>query len=168
MLTNAAVGPIFSLNSALMFQRVLAMTIRSLVSKSILMSKEVVFAPIILYAGAKRRTREVKVISSCFHSYPNHITIIRYGDIKKIPFYGAHGVNSGVMLMRLDMMRSLNWEAEMVQLVRQFGRKTSYGDQDLINIYFNRHPDRLLVYPCIWNYRSDHCFFGQVNDTGGK
>ena len=96
------------------------------------------------------------------------ITIIRYRDIKKIPFYGAHGVNSGVMLMRLDMMRSLNWEAEMVQLVRQFGRKTSYGDQDLINIYFNRHPDRLLVYPCIWNYRSDHCFFGQVNDTGGK
>ena len=65
--------------------------------------------------------------------------------------------------MRLDLMRHFNWEEEMVQLMRRFGNMTRFGDQDLINIYFHHHPERLFVYPCIWNYRPIHCINGQVN-----
>lgn len=35
-----------------------------------------------------------------------------------------------------------------------------FADQDLLNIYFHEHPERVLPIPCDWNYRPDHCIYG--------
>ena len=86
----------------------------------------------------------------------------RYNHHAKFPFYGELGLNSGVMLMHLERMRTTGWEDEMRRLKAAWGRRVVYGDQDLINIFFADHPERLFLYPCMWNYRTDHCSYGQV------
>lgn len=35
----------------------------------------------------------------------------------------------------------------------------TFGDQDIINIYFHFHPDQLYILPCEFNYRPDHCTY---------
>ncbi|KAH6941286.1 hypothetical protein HPB50_015746 [Hyalomma asiaticum] len=82
----------------------------------------------------------------------------------KHPFYKPLGVNSGVMLMNLTRMREFRWEERVLPLQEIYGDKIAWGDQDLINILFSLHPDRLLVLPCRWNYRTDHCMDGTYCD----
>ncbi|XP_077548344.1 glucoside xylosyltransferase 2-like [Haemaphysalis longicornis] len=77
------------------------------------------------------------------------------------PFYQPLGLNSGVMLMNLTRMRAFPWERWMNRLLRKYTNVIPWGDQDILNILFSIHPEHLLVFPCSWNYRTDHC----DNDT---
>lgn len=84
-----------------------------------------------------------------------------YNRFAMHPFYGELGVNSGVMLMHLERMRSSRWEKKMIAYQQEYDKKIVWGDQDLINIYFHYFPEKLLLYSCQWNYRPDHCMYNQ-------
>jgi len=88
-----------------------------------------------------------------------------YNRFAQHPYYGQLGVNSGVMLMHLDRMRTARWEKKMIAYQQEFDKKIVWGDQDLINIYFSYFPEKLFVYPCEWNYRPDHCMYSQTCHT---
>lgn len=89
-----------------------------------------------------------------------------YRRFAKHPFYQPLGVNSGVMLMNLTRMREFGWEKRLGPLLQKYGRDISWGDQDLLNILFSAHPERLLLFSCQWNYRTDHCMYGAYCTTG--
>ena len=79
------------------------------------------------------------------------------------PYYGELGVNSGVMLMHLERMRSSSWEKKMIAYQQDWDKKIVWGDQGLINIYFHYFPEKLLSFSCHRNYRPDHCMYNQVS-----
>ncbi|KAG9280627.1 glucoside xylosyltransferase 1-like [Astyanax mexicanus] len=94
-----------------------------------------------------------------------------YNRFARHPYYGQTGINSGVMLMNLTRMRrahfkndmttvGLRWEELLVPLLNKYKLNITWGDQDLINIIFHHNPEKLLVFPCHWNYRPDHCIYG--------
>ncbi|XP_065308923.1 glucoside xylosyltransferase 2-like isoform X2 [Dermacentor albipictus] len=83
-----------------------------------------------------------------------------YRNFSKHPFYQPLGVNSGVMLMNLTRMRKFGLEEHMRPLQQIYGEHIPWGDQDLLNIFFGTNPERLLVFSCRWNYRTDHCMHG--------
>lgn len=85
-----------------------------------------------------------------------------YNRFARHPFYGQLGVNSGVMLMNLTKMREFKWEEKILPIYKEFRLKITWGDQDLINILFFFHPDKLFVFNCEWNYRPDHCMYMSV------
>ncbi|CAH1786741.1 unnamed protein product [Owenia fusiformis] len=85
-----------------------------------------------------------------------------YNRFARHPFYGKLGVNSGVMLMNLTRMRIVNWQDYILPYYKQYKLKITWGDQDLINIFFHYHPEKLYIYPCQWNYRPDHCMYMSV------
>ncbi|XP_062600456.1 glucoside xylosyltransferase 1-like [Saccostrea cucullata] len=66
------------------------------------------------------------------------------------------------MLMNLTRLRNSTWLPSIVNYYKEYKLKITWGDQDLINIYFHFHPDELYVYPCEWNYRPDHCMYMSV------
>ncbi|XP_075236780.1 glucoside xylosyltransferase 1 shams [Lycorma delicatula] len=90
------------------------------------------------------------------HEDPN---IGWYNRFARHPYYGKMGVNSGVMLMHLYRMRQFGWVKYLAPIYKEFRLKLTWGDQDIINIFFHFHPERLLVYSCIHNYRTDHCMY---------
>ncbi|XP_055851935.1 glucoside xylosyltransferase 2 [Episyrphus balteatus] len=91
-----------------------------------------------------------------------------YNRFARHPFYGPLGVNSGVMLMNLTRMRLFDWENQILPLYKKYRSQITWGDQDLINILFFYHPDKLYIFPCIFNYRPDHCMYVNVcNITEG-
>ncbi|XP_034023368.1 glucoside xylosyltransferase 2 [Thalassophryne amazonica] len=94
-----------------------------------------------------------------------------YSRFARHPFYGVTGVNSGVMLMNLTRIRStlfknnmissrLSWEDLLHPLYQKYKNHITWGDQDLLNIIFHDNPECLFIFPCQWNYRSDHCMYG--------
>uniref|UniRef100_A0A8C8SG85 UDP-D-xylose:beta-D-glucoside alpha-1,3-D-xylosyltransferase n=1 Tax=Pelusios castaneus TaxID=367368 RepID=A0A8C8SG85_9SAUR len=94
-----------------------------------------------------------------------------YSRFARHPYYGATGVNSGVMLMNLTRIRSaqfknsmiptgLTWEEMLYPLYQKYKTYITWGDQDLLNIIFYFNPECLYVFPCQWNYRPDHCMYG--------
>ncbi|XP_014261256.1 glucoside xylosyltransferase 1 isoform X2 [Cimex lectularius] len=85
-----------------------------------------------------------------------------YNRFAKHPFYGKLGVNSGVMLMNLTRMRAFNWNQYLLPILKQYKYMITWGDQDIINIIFHFHPERLYIYDCTYNYRSDHCMYMSV------
>ncbi|XP_052067056.1 glucoside xylosyltransferase 2-like isoform X2 [Mytilus californianus] len=85
-----------------------------------------------------------------------------YNRFARHPYYGELGVNSGVMLMNLTRIRKSTWLDSMMKYYKEYKLKITWGDQDLINIYFHFNPDKLYVYPCEWNYRPDHCMYMSV------
>jgi UDP-xylose:glucoside alpha-1,3-xylosyltransferase len=71
----------------------------------------------------------------------------------------AYGLNSGVMLLNLKQLRQDPWDEELDSFLARY--QLTFYDQDLLNIYFAMHPERLLLLPCEWNFRPDHCYFSQ-------
>lgn len=65
-----------------------------------------------------------------------------YNRFARHPFYGALGVNSGVMLMNLTRMRQFKWVDYILPLHKEYKLKITWGDQDLINILFHFHPGK--------------------------
>ncbi|XP_064477505.1 glucoside xylosyltransferase 1-like [Ornithodoros turicata] len=83
-----------------------------------------------------------------------------YTRFARHPYVRPLGVNSGVMLMNLTRMRQFNWDSRLEPVLLKYERYISWGDQDLINIIFHDHTDKLLIFPCQWNFRPDHCWYG--------
>ncbi|XP_077373458.1 glucoside xylosyltransferase 1 isoform X2 [Festucalex cinctus] len=94
-----------------------------------------------------------------------------YNRFARHPYYGAAGVNSGVLLMNMTRIRetlfkndittvALKWSEMLMPLLQKYKLKMPWGDQDLLNIIFHHNPESLFVLPCQWNYRTDHCVYG--------
>ena len=76
-----------------------------------------------------------------------------YHRFARHPFYGQLGLNSGVMLMDLKKLRELKFTKKIIEIYREYKQNIVWGDQDLLNIYFNKYPGRYL---CSF----DHVFLG--------
>ncbi|XP_017772638.1 PREDICTED: glucoside xylosyltransferase 2 [Nicrophorus vespilloides] len=85
-----------------------------------------------------------------------------YNRFARHPYYGPLGVNSGVMLMNLTRMREFQWVNYVIPIYKRYKLKITWGDQDIINIIFHFHPDKLYIYPCRYNFRPDHCMYMSV------
>ncbi|XP_073798549.1 glucoside xylosyltransferase 1 isoform X4 [Danio rerio] len=94
-----------------------------------------------------------------------------YNRFARHPYYGKTGVNSGVMLINMTRIRhthfkndlsamDLSWSDLLMPLLNKYKLNITWGDQDLLNIIFHYNPESLLVFPCHWNYRPDHCIYG--------
>ncbi|KAM3609749.1 uncharacterized protein V6R79_019772 [Siganus canaliculatus] len=94
-----------------------------------------------------------------------------YNRFARHPYYGKTGINSGVMLMNMTRLRNkffkndmttvaLKWEEILMPLLQKYKLNITWGDQDLLNIIFHHNPESLYVFPCLWNYRPDHCIYG--------
>ena len=57
------------------------------------------------------------------------------------------GVNSGVMLMNLTRMRDVNWVDKMEKYYEEYKMRITWGDQDLVNVFFHFHPGGYLAPP---------------------
>ena len=65
-----------------------------------------------------------------------------YHRFARHPFYGQLGLNSGVMLMDLKKLRELKFTKKIIEIYREHKQNIVWGDQDLLNIYFNKYPGR--------------------------
>lgn len=63
-----------------------------------------------------------------------------YYRFARHPYYKPYGVNSGVMLMNLTKMRMFNWIDRMEPILEKYRTELVWGDQDILNILFNRFP----------------------------
>lgn len=86
-------------------------------------------------------------------------TLSHYKDDAKHPYYNytVHGLNSGVIWLNLEYLRRHPWNDELEAYRQNY--TLQFYDQDLLNVYFANHPERLRLIGCEWNYRPDHCFF---------
>ncbi|XP_032788650.2 glucoside xylosyltransferase 2 isoform X1 [Daphnia magna] len=80
-----------------------------------------------------------------------------YNKYASHPYYGKFAINSGVILMNLTKMRKFGWEKYVVRVNEQYKNRIVWRDQDIINIIFHFHPEKLYVYPCNYNYIPVHC-----------
>lgn len=67
------------------------------------------------------------------------------------------GLNSGVFFVHLERMRRLPWIDLLSELLRDYNKFVTLGDQDLLNIYFHFQPNAYYRLPCSFNYRTDTC-----------
>ncbi len=81
-------------------------------------------------------THEASVLITCFHfCFRFHL----------VEYFLFGGLNSGVMLMNLTRMRQMNFTSLLWPIYKKFEAKLPYGDQDILNIIFNKYPGILLL-----------------------
>ena len=85
-----------------------------------------------------------------------------YPRFARHPYYQPTAVNSGVMLMRLDRMRRLDWSRLMWPVYDTYRYNLSWGDQDVLNVLFHEHRDWVYLLDCTWNYRPDQCMYSST------
>ncbi|ESO85785.1 hypothetical protein LOTGIDRAFT_130505 [Lottia gigantea] len=85
-----------------------------------------------------------------------------YNRFARHPYYGVVGVNSGVMLMNLTRLRQSQFLSSVKRYYDEYHLKLTWGDQDLINIYFHYFPHQIFILSCEYNYRADHCMYMSV------
>ena len=59
-------------------------------------------------------------------------------------------------------MRNFKWEDHIPTIYNEYKMKLVWGDQDILNILFSMHPDKLYQFTCDYNYRADHCMYMDV------
>lgn len=70
-----------------------------------------------------------------------------------VPWVWKYGVNSGMLLMRLDRMREFDFEKKIIQTATFPKYKESImGDQDLLNILFHNQSEFVNRLDCSYNY----------------
>lgn len=82
-----------------------------------------------------------------------------YHRFARHPYVPPYGINSGVMLMNVTRMLEADWLKHVITYYTKHRYDITWGDQDLINIFFHHFPEKLYQYPCHWNYRPDHCMY---------
>lgn len=60
------------------------------------------------------------------------------------------GLNNGVMLLDVDKMTQVGFIEECLDIGGNETLRFQLADQDIMNVYFNRHPERLLWLPYWW------------------
>ncbi|XP_017471989.1 PREDICTED: glucoside xylosyltransferase 2-like [Rhagoletis zephyria] len=91
-----------------------------------------------------------------------------YNRFARHPFYGRMGVNSGVMLMNLTRMRTHKWVSHIIPIYNEYKLRITWGDQDIINVFFYYNSDALFLLPCEYNYRPDHCMYISVCNVSAE
>ena len=71
-----------------------------------------------------------------------------YHRFARHPFYGTLGLNSGVMLMDLRKLRNIDFAKKIIEIYREYKYNIVWGDQDLLNIFFNKYPGKLKTLLC--------------------
>ena len=69
-----------------------------------------------------------------------------YPRFARHPFFGKNGMNSGVMLMNLTRMRTSDWTEKILKAYHEYKLSITWGDQDLLNIFFHDNPGNLYFY----------------------
>lgn len=78
----------------------------------------------------------------------------------------GRGMNTGVMLLRLDALRNTEWRDTWVHVTRkalQNYKSVALADQDVINAVIKDNPEFHYLLPCTWNVQlsehtlSEHC-----------
>lgn len=107
------------------------------------------------------------------------------------PFYPPLGLNAGLLLIDAKKIRSHrnfvyvrkeaqiqpNWEhyfknasapktglsyrKMLMPIQQEYGSKLIWGDQCLLNVLWALNPQKVYTIPCEFNYRSDHCSYGE-------
>ena len=54
-------------------------------------------------------------------------------------------------------MREMDFTRLAMQVTDEYQGKLKYADQDILNIIFSLHPQRLFDLPCDWDYLFTHC-----------
>jgi UDP-xylose:glucoside alpha-1,3-xylosyltransferase len=80
-----------------------------------------------------------------------------YPLYSQVPFYGRHGLNSGVLLMNLTRMREINYQEKLLKIYWEYNTTLKWQDQDMMNIFFHENPDKFFEIPCEFNFRTDFC-----------
>ena len=78
----------------------------------------------------------------------NKLEINWHYQIINVQFFYSLGVNSGVMLMNLTRMRSVGWVDKMMGYYDIYRYNITWGDQDLINIFFHYFPGNSIILEC--------------------
>ncbi|XP_063605885.1 glucoside xylosyltransferase 2-like, partial [Penaeus indicus] len=103
----------------------------------------------------KFNDRQVAAMAPCLY---------HYGSTRnKIPFYGSSGLNAGIMHMNLTRMKSFpggGWTPAVMKVFDNFRQRIKLADQDMLNILFHKHPQKLYELGCEWNYRVWQCSQG--------
>ncbi|XRB17783.1 glycosyltransferase family 8 protein [Pseudoscourfieldia marina] len=82
-------------------------------------------------------------------------------DQRGRPFYGLNGLNSGVVIYRIDKPDS--YLEHMKDLLVRYKDNMPTVDQDLINAYAEKFPKQLHLLSCQWNRRHySGCYSKQV------
>ena len=82
--------------------------------------------------------------------------------------YPTLQMNSGIMLMNLELMRR-NKFSEMAALAYQYMKDHNFlGDQDIYNIIFHQFPEKLYIFPKKWNFQSTMCYLEDIKDFEQK
>lgn len=83
-----------------------------------------------------------------------------YNRFARHPFVGELGVNSGIMLMRLERMRErkTNWTSIMEAIFHRYYKVLTWGDQDMLNIFFHFHQGTDEAQLGWWHARCAHQF----------
>ena len=74
---------------------------------------------------------------------------------RKRHFMPPTGLNSGVLLMDLALMRAMQPPLDARQFLAVNDEPISMGDQDVINSWAWHHQSDVAVLPCKWNRRTD-------------
>lgn len=71
-----------------------------------------------------------------------------YNRFARHPYYGKLGLNSGVMLMDLKKLRDMDFEEKIIAIYKQYRSVITWGDQDLLNIFFHQYPGitKMLIF----------------------
>ena len=87
----------------------------------------------------------------------------KWNSSGKNHFYQPTGVNSGVILMNLDLMRRLEPPLNFETFIRMNDEPITMGDQDLFNTWSYYNTNQVYILPCKWNRRSDSsCSSGET------
>jgi len=102
----------------------------------------------------KFNNKQIAAMSPCLYHYGT--------PRNKIPFYGDSGLNAGIMHMDLDRMRRLEggWTNTNLAIYDKYKSRLKLADQDILNILFSFHPDKIFELPCQFNYRVWQCSQG--------
>lgn len=68
-----------------------------------------------------------------------------------------------MLLLNLERLRGSSFSKERDRIIGHFYPKGALplGDQDVLNAYAHKFPERVHVMPCVYNYRSDSgCYAG--------
>lgn len=68
-----------------------------------------------------------------------------------------------MLLLNLEELRTSDFAKERDKIIKHFYPKKALplGDQDVLNAYASKYPDRLHIMSCVYNFRSDSaCYSG--------
>ena len=129
------------------------------------------FPQSIEYSGLKKdkvfwAALEVSNHSTDMQFQYRNTTNIWYRNHNKTQFYPPSGLNTGVIIWNLALMRKLNMS--VYDFIRNNTEEALLADQDYLNSWAYWHQDRIGLLSCKYNTRRDRNCIGPVADSMGS